>query len=417
MNSRIGMQTWGSDGDILPFLALAGGLARAGHIVTVVCTSVDGKDYSHWGEAGGFRVVTVNAATVSDRNLYALTRFTDPLSELRALLGTCYEPLVEEMFAASDALCAENGLVVGHVLCHTLLTASLLHARPRVVVALSPMVLRTGTESPLGMDLGRLLNSMLWELGGAVMTKALFPRSKALRREKGLPPLRSLQKELFSSPLLTMVACSSTLCPRPEDWGPNIRTIGFLNVPRMADWQMPSGLAAFLSEGPAPVYMTFGTCMQFDREENLRLLTEAATLSGQRAIIQLDGPSEGSLGDGVYGVGRTDHARIFPLCSAVVHHGGAGTTQAAVLAGVPSVVVAHAYDQHDWAKRLHRAGAAPEPLKRRGLSPQKLADRIQEAVRSEAMRAKTAQLASSMKEEDGVEEAARLIGALVQQGG
>jgi sterol 3beta-glucosyltransferase len=417
MGSRIGMQTWGSDGDILPFLALAGGLAKAGHTVTVVCTSVDGKDYSHWGEAGGFRVVTVNGATVSDRNLYALTRFTDPLSELRALLGTCYEPLLEEMFAASDALCAENELVVGHVLCHTLLTASILHARPRAVLALSPMVLRTGTESPLGVDLGQVLNSMLWELGGAVMTRALFPRSNELRREKGLPALRSLLKELFSSSLLTMVACSKVLCPRLDDWGPNIHTIGFLNVPRMSDWQMSSGLAEFLREGPAPVYMTFGTCMQFDREENLRLLKEAAMLSGQRAIIQMDGQSEGSMGDGVYGVGRSDHARIFPLCSAIVHHGGAGTTQAAVMAGVPSVVVAHAYDQHDWGRRLFRSGAAPAPLRRRGLRANQLAERIRQAVGSDQMRARTAQLASSMKEEHGVEEAARLICGLVQQGG
>jgi UDP:flavonoid glycosyltransferase YjiC (YdhE family) len=233
----------------------------------------------------------------------------------------------------------------------------------------------------------------------------------------GLPALRSLQKELFSSSLLTMVACSKALCPRPDDWGPNIHTIGFLNVPRMSDWQMSSGLAEFLREGSAPVYMTFGTCMQFDREENLRLLKEAAMLSGQRAIVQVDGQLEGSLGEGVYGVGRSDHARIFPLCSAVVHHGGAGTTQAAVLAGVPSVVVAHAYDQHDWGRRLFRSGAVPAPLRRKGLRAKQLAERIRQAVGFGQMRAKTAQLASSMKEEHGVEEAARLICGLLQQGG
>ena len=43
---KIGIQTWGSDGDILPHLALGNGLRAAGHEVTVAYTSVDNKDYS-----------------------------------------------------------------------------------------------------------------------------------------------------------------------------------------------------------------------------------------------------------------------------------------------------------------------------------------------------------------------------------
>ena len=47
---KIGIQTWGSDGDILPFIALANGLKVADHNVTVVYTSVDNKDYSSYGD-------------------------------------------------------------------------------------------------------------------------------------------------------------------------------------------------------------------------------------------------------------------------------------------------------------------------------------------------------------------------------
>ena len=45
---RIGLQTWGSEGDIRPFVALADGLNEAGHEVTLVITSVEHKDYAHW---------------------------------------------------------------------------------------------------------------------------------------------------------------------------------------------------------------------------------------------------------------------------------------------------------------------------------------------------------------------------------
>jgi sterol 3beta-glucosyltransferase len=413
MGKRIGLQTWGSDGDILPFLTLAKALADAGHTVTLVATSVDGKDYAAWGERGGFEVVMANG-TDSAQNLYALTRFTDPFSELRALLRKCYDGLADGMYAASASLCSRSDMVIGHVLCHTLLTASIIYRCPRAVVALSPMVIRTRSAAPVGPDLGSVLNGMLWDIGDWVMTTTLFATAKAIRQKEGLPPIRSLQQELFTSNRLTILATSPALCLRPADWGPHIRIAGFLNVPNDEAWAMPDAMRDFLNEGPPPVYMTFGTCMQFDREENLRLFAEAAQISGKRAIIQTDGMTDGErLGDNILVVDRTPHVHIFPLCAAIVHHGGAGTTQAALLAGKPSVVMAHAYDQHDWAKRLHRANAAGKPLKRSGLTGMKLADAIQVVTASTTMRQQAERLGAQMRAENGVQQAVALIEALL----
>ena len=47
---RIGLQTWGSEGDIRPFFALAEGLQKAGHNVTLVVTSAEDKDYTSLAE-------------------------------------------------------------------------------------------------------------------------------------------------------------------------------------------------------------------------------------------------------------------------------------------------------------------------------------------------------------------------------
>ncbi|MCF8256239.1 MAG: glycosyltransferase [Flavobacteriales bacterium] len=409
MGKRIGLQTWGSDGDILPFLTLAKGLVDAGHTLTIVCTSVDGKDYSKWGERDDFRVIMVNGSVPEGQNLYALTRFSNPLSELSALLATCYDPLVDEMYAASVALCRENDLVIGHVLCHTLLTASEKFGCPRVALALSPMVIRTVCMTPLGFNFGRTVNGWVWDIGGFLMTGLLFGKAAELRRKVGLPAVSSLQRELFTSSVLTIVACSEALCLRPADWGRQIRVTGFLNVPSEGAFEMDGAVSEFLKAGPPPVYMTFGTCMQFDREANLRLCANAARLSGQRAIIQADGAGTGDIGNGIFIAGRTSHAQIFPHCSVIVHHGGAGTTQSALLAGRPSVVVAHAYDQHDWAKRLHRAGVGARPLNRMDVHPKILASAIGSAVTSEAMKKKAAHLGEEMSQENGVQRAVALI--------
>ena len=42
---KIGLQAWGSEGDIQPFTALAAGLVKAGHSVTLVVTDNIGRDY------------------------------------------------------------------------------------------------------------------------------------------------------------------------------------------------------------------------------------------------------------------------------------------------------------------------------------------------------------------------------------
>lgn len=53
---KIGLQSWGSTGDINPFLALAAALAAAGHSVTLAITSTERRDYALEGERFGFAV-------------------------------------------------------------------------------------------------------------------------------------------------------------------------------------------------------------------------------------------------------------------------------------------------------------------------------------------------------------------------
>ncbi len=51
---KIGIQTWGSEGDINPFIALASGLSKAGHTVKLAISSADRKDFKEISEQLGF---------------------------------------------------------------------------------------------------------------------------------------------------------------------------------------------------------------------------------------------------------------------------------------------------------------------------------------------------------------------------
>jgi UDP:flavonoid glycosyltransferase YjiC (YdhE family) len=163
-------------------------------------------------------------------------------------------------------------------------------------------------------------------------------------------------------------------------------------------------LQAFVSQGEPPVYMTFGSAMSGgDPEEAIGLLRAAADRAAVRAVIQA--PSWRDLGlrpDGrIHYVDAAPHAAIFPSCRAIVHHGGAGTTHAALLAGKPSIVVAHTSEQAFWGRELAR---------HTGLTPARLARQIAVVTGSAEIHETAAELGRAMAREDGVATAVRLIG-------
>jgi sterol 3beta-glucosyltransferase len=409
---KIGLQTWGTDGDFFPFLALAIGLRNAGHEVTIAYTSIDGTNYSNRADVEGIRLIRANAVG-GDSNPYAIEAKAGSFGEYTQLLEQYFEPHSEAMYEASEKLCQENDLVIGHAVCHTLLTASEQFKCPRVSLVLTPLVVRSNAVSPVGVQLGSIINSFLWTVGGKVATSKWFKNAAEIRKREGLPTVKSLQKELFTSKLLTLVAASEALTPRPKDWADTIQMTGFLNLPTdNSKRQMPADLQAFLDAGEPPIYMTFGSCMQFDVARSTKLLIEAAQRSDKRAIIQSDwGKIEKPTDPNIFCVTRLPHAEVFPLCSLIVHHGGAGTTQAALLAGKPSVVVAHGFDQPYWGKQLETLGVGGKLLHREMTTSANLASQIEAVLHSNT--AETAKLlGEKMAKENGVAKALASIHSL-----
>jgi UDP:flavonoid glycosyltransferase YjiC (YdhE family) len=104
----------------------------------------------------------------------------------------------------------------------------------------------------------------------------------------------------------------------------------------------------------------------------------------------------------VLAVDPLPHDWLFPRAAAVVHHGGAGTTFAALRAGAPSIVVPGFADQPFWARRVHALGAGPAPIPRRRLTAGRLAPAIRSAATDPALRERAATLARTLAGEDGV---------------
>lgn len=400
-------------------MALADGLHAAGHEVTLVITCVDSDRYDVLRAKTDFKIEVVATPVIPDT--LALTKIGDAiLRERNAIKQTQVAierlllPAEAEMFRASDRLCSENDLVIGHYFLYTLGAAAERHGRPCVSVALAHGAVPSCFQPPSGVpDLGKFSNRLAWSLARSVLNRNIKKYPDRLRAKNGIRAAGDLVDDVWASKDLTLLAVSPTICRRKPDWPSNYQVCGSLDTGRsVTEGDVPDGLESFLSDGARPVFMTFGSMMSgADEGQTIALLAAAAKSASVRAVIQAPHWSEFGFSPGsqVHYVSAVPHAAVFPRCELIVHHGGAGTSQAAVRAGKPSVVVAHTAEQELWGRELARIGVAFPPVHRRSVVPDQIAAAITRVACSPRLSDRARTLGASVVEEGGVATAVRLI--------
>ncbi|MDH5509821.1 MAG: glycosyltransferase [Nitrospinota bacterium] len=415
---RIGLQTWGSDGDIRPFCALAGGLAANGHQVTLAVASVDNKDYTTLGDSMGFKVIPAckkmeHTQAEADDLVRRIIGTRNLASQFIILFREMLEPTLDDLLESANSLCGQNDLVIGHAAVYPLFIAAEMRGIPTVAVSPIPSLYRSAHTPPDGVpNLGKWLNSLAWKIAEVGGTWIMGPSINKLREQSGLGPQSSPMRNFWEHDRLNLICASPSICRKYPDWNDNLQIPGFFNIPDEAErWEIPGDLLSFLDYGEPPVYITFGSFTQFDIDNNIELMAATAKLLKQRAIIQAHWENSTILPDldDVYLVRKAPHHQIFPRCAAVVHHGGAGTTQSSLFCGCPSIVVSHAFDQFFWAKRLYDIGVGGKPLLKRDITPKKLAAAIMNVVEDKAMKERAEKFGANMMEENGVATAVELI--------
>jgi UDP:flavonoid glycosyltransferase YjiC (YdhE family) len=161
--------------------------------------------------------------------------------------------------------------------------------------------------------------------------------------------------------------------------------------------------------GAAPVSISFGSTVTGNPEKLAEVVIDALTTSGQRGVLVGTGLDSTIMPRHVLALDYVPHGWLFPRVSAVVHHGGAGTTGAGLRAGVPNIVVPFTSDQPFWGRRVHKLGAGPKPIPARRLSAQRLSEALVEAANNDEMRARARKIGERMRAEDGVSRAVEII--------
>lgn len=196
----------------------------------------------------------------------------------------------------------------------------------------------------------------------------------------------------------------------PKDWESHIAVSGFYFLPSASVYTPPPGLQSFLSDGPPPVYVGFGSIVVDDPQALTLLIVKAVSQAGVRAIISHGWSDIGAIDAGlpstIYTIGNCPHDWIFRRVSCVVHHGGAGTTAAAMVSGKCSVVVPFFGDQPFWGKVVSGAGVGPEPIPYKRLTAERLAYAIQIALEPDFVH-RAQVMGERMAREEGVDAGVR----------
>jgi UDP:flavonoid glycosyltransferase YjiC (YdhE family) len=175
------------------------------------------------------------------------------------------------------------------------------------------------------------------------------------RSNLGLPPIRRFFR-WWLSPDLVIGLFPSWYAAPPADWPPQLQLAGFGRYDGTTA-ELPAEVLAFCTAGPPPVAFTLGTGMRHAAEFFRTAVASCQSLGARGLLLSKYAdviPTR--LPDGVRHCPFAPFRRLLPLCAAVVHHGGVGTTAAALEAGCPQLVLPLAWDQPDNAARVETLG-------------------------------------------------------------
>ena len=364
---RIVLNTFGSFGDVHPYMALALELKKRRHDPLVATAEFYRAKIESAGIA--FAPVAPNIGELLSRP-EMLEKLWHPRTGPDFLVRQYLLPALDQSFEDLIAACRGADLFLSHTAGYAgPIVAELLKLKWLSVV-LQPLVFFSAFDPPLifGAPMLNSLYNMSGAAGRLVLRLAKGFAAKwakpihVLRKRVGLPWKANPMFEGQFSPYGTLAVFSRHFSSPQRDWPPHTHITGFPYYDQPGFEMSGSGLARFLDEGPPPVLFTLGSSAVTQPESFYEESLKAAAQRGFRAILLVGMsnplPRANSLPSHVYATDYLPYSFVMPRCSAIVHQGGIGTTSQALKAGKPMVIVPWGYDQPDNAERARKLGVS-----------------------------------------------------------
>ena len=414
---RIVLTTWGSFGDLHPFLAMALELKRRAHRPLLATCELYRSKVE--GEGIEFAPLRPDVGNILDHP-DLIRRLFHPRQGSEFVIRELMLANLREQWADLRRCADDAELVVSH----TITFATPLFAEwkrvPWVSTVLQPAVFFSTYDPPRLRQMEFLRRAPHWlrRVGfaaGRASTRHWFRDYHRLRAELGLPGTSA--NPLFKgqySPFGTLALFSPLLASPQPDWPSRVAITGFPFFDRLdaSEQALSPIVEGFLAAGEPPLVFTSGSSSVIESDHFFEVSLEAARALSRRAVL-LAGPGFERRLTFKHGIdcvvsAYEPHSKLFPRAALIVHQGGIGTTGQALRSGAPQLVAAVSHDQPDNGERVRRLGAGTW-MRREKYNLKSARVAIDTLLRDSSITASAKRISEIVREEVGAEIACNVL--------
>ena len=406
-SKRILITTFGSFGDLHPYMAIALELKARGHQLVMATSEIYREKIT--SEGLGFHPVRPDLPPPEEAGPM-IAKLMDARTGTEHLFTTLLMPTLRDSYEDLRVAVRGADLLVTHMITFAGPILARQTGIPWVSTILAPISFFSAHELPVLPGAPAL--AAFRHLPPATLQPLV--RLAKRRVESWITPLYELRAELGlprgahpvfegqHSPELVLALFSSVLGAPQPDWPEHTRQTGFCFYDRKDEARVAPKLMEFLDSGEAPIVFTLGSSAVFDARNFYRDSAEAARRLGRRAVLLIgheDNLPE-SLPAGVVAFDYAPFSEILPRAAAIVHQGGAGTTGQALRAGKPMLIMPYSHDQPDNGARVTRLGVG-RTLPRHRYNATRAAAELGKLLNDASYAAKAAEIGRRVQAEDG----------------
>ena len=414
MSNRIVITTYGSLGDLHPYIAIALELKERGHQAVIATSEL----YRSRIEVEGIEFYPIRPdvsflANNNKKDKEIIKRAMDSIEGPKYVTCELVLPHLKDTY--EDLLDAVHGADL-------LITHPCSFAAPLVVEktgicwvssGLSPisilsaydsLVLSSQSNQICSEVLNPLINSVIIGLGKLVFYTWSEP-IRQLRAELGLSQGLDPLFKSHHTPDLILALFSQVFAKPQPDWPKQTLITGFTFYDRQGEAELPPELSKFLDAGPPPIIFTLGSAAVHIADNFYIESALAAKQLGYRAVL-LVGEDKRNLprnllSENIAAFDYAPYSELFPKAVAIVHQGGIGTTAQALRAGHPMLIVPYSHDQPNNAARAERLGVA-RTIARGFYTAERAAAELKQLLNNPSYSKRAADIGRQIQAEDGV---------------
>ncbi len=396
--------TRGSMGDVYPYLALAVELQKRGHSVTLSVPRLFEKAANDSGVPFVLQAMDDIAGMIEDQP------GTEKLLEwTKRVIDSQFEEIIP-LLKEHDILIASNTEFAAPSVAEYC-------GKPCIRTAYGPFLPSRKIAPPVfkrPKPYFIFQPPLLWNMLNAGLNLMVKKTINKHRKALGMKPIKDQSKHApYSSDNFLMY--SKHLGEVDSDWKFKWEIGGyFFNDVFSYEQEVLDEVNAFIDKDERPtIFFSLGSCYAKQRDRFAEMLFEICTEHNYKLLVSAGWWNVGARlheQDNLFRIEKPiPHWFIFPNCTAIIHHGGAGTTHSAARSGSPQMVVPLLLDQPYWGERVKETGIGPGSVNIKKISRGKLEQKIVDLVNNPSYKEKAKEMGELIRNENGLENACRHI--------